>query len=343
MKLELSHDILALKIYNKASTEDKMVIKIRNFIKNRFAYFKENKVLLSKDDLDYIRPYVHKVNLDPHELIFIKRSRNMLKVKRFSVGFFILSIIFTIGYFMNRTEKVRSLSEEKLSEELQRYKALEAQARIISDSLVKSREGLHATEEELRIALLEVQKKQDTILLAYATYRAEHNYSESQITKELHIAQSSKLSDLAAAAPNKDKAYAFKLATKAWQLNPQNQQAKDVLYRLNGTPRAAQTTAQTKKIITTKGKTYGQLSRKEMQAIFSSKNEVTISSRKKVTDQLRAATKKPQAALPSSKPIPTQQMEQNIELQLELIQQQIQQQMQPESLPIAPISPEKPK
>lgn len=324
MKLELSHDILANRIYNKASTEDKMQLKVQNFIKNRFEHFKDNSVLMSKEDLDYIRPYIKNVILLEHERIFIQRSKNFLWLKRAALALVAIGVIFTIAYFMNKTKEVKNKSAEKMRQELARYRQLESRAEEISDSLVQSREGLHATKKELHLTLIKLQKKNDTLLHAYATYKVEQEMLAEELNIELHIAQSSKLSELAAAAPDNNKRNAFQLAVKAWELNHDNKQAIDIIYKLGGKSSSRRSDNLTKSIIKDKQKTYGKLSSKEMNAIFNAKNNVVCATKQQFDEQIKKAG---QQASNIKRPIPKQQLEQKIQIQTGIIQQQIQQQI----------------
>ena len=58
MKIELSHDILARKIYDKSSTEDKLVLKIENLIREDYQRFVDRKILMGKEDYEYVAPFL---------------------------------------------------------------------------------------------------------------------------------------------------------------------------------------------------------------------------------------------------------------------------------------------
>lgn len=87
MRIELSHDILAQSIYEKASSEAKLRLKIKSFVHERYKYSLENKVYLTAKDLDYINPYMDYLKrvLSAEELIFIKKSENHRLYKRFGL------------------------------------------------------------------------------------------------------------------------------------------------------------------------------------------------------------------------------------------------------------------
>lgn len=75
MKIELYHDILAKKVYEKASADEKMRLKIERFIRERYDFYRESQALMTANDLDYVTPYLEKVLLPPEQLDFIRESR----------------------------------------------------------------------------------------------------------------------------------------------------------------------------------------------------------------------------------------------------------------------------
>ena len=82
MRVELYHDILARKVFEKASVEEKARLKIERFVRERYRYFKENQELLTKKELDYITPYLGKLELEPVYREFISASQEDIKRKR---------------------------------------------------------------------------------------------------------------------------------------------------------------------------------------------------------------------------------------------------------------------
>lgn len=79
MKVEITHDILARKIYDRIGAEDKMRLKIKEFIYDRYTYFQEANVLLTSKDLNYITPYLGKISVGPEQEVFIKKSQQEAK------------------------------------------------------------------------------------------------------------------------------------------------------------------------------------------------------------------------------------------------------------------------
>ncbi len=94
MKFELSHDILAKKVYEKSSQEDKMLRKAESFVKERHAYYLAQGVMLGKQDLEYISPYLATVDITKEEKKFIEKSRK--KVTRSEGRKLINNLLFII-------------------------------------------------------------------------------------------------------------------------------------------------------------------------------------------------------------------------------------------------------
>lgn len=327
MRIELSHDLLAKKIYDKVSAEDKMLTKIRNFIKDRFVYFKENSVLLSKEDLNYIGPYLKQLTLEPYELIFIDRSKNVIRLRRAVFIGIAISVIFVLAYFMNKTEEVKVESQEFLANQLLEYKRVEKEAEGLSNALIESREGLDATKKELRLALLQLQQKNDTLLHDYAVYKVGKDHDNEQLIEALNIAQSAKLSELAAPIVYDDRKYAFQLATQAWHLNPENQQAMEIIYQtVDATLDKPFSKQKTRNFIKSKEKEWGKLSAQKMSAIFNPENTVVASNKKqKMAEQIKKATTKREP--PTMSFVPEQQ-EAKVKAEIGKLQQKLQQKIE---------------
>lgn len=75
MRVELYHDILARKVYDKASPEERMRLRVERFVKDRYLYFQEEGVLLGKEDLNFISPHLDNLILQEAEAKFIRTSQ----------------------------------------------------------------------------------------------------------------------------------------------------------------------------------------------------------------------------------------------------------------------------
>ena len=118
MKLELSHDILAKKVYDRISAEEKTLRKVERFIGDRFIFYQGEGKKLRGDEINYILPYLSKVDIPPEEREFVeaglqhkrwKRLLLLLIVGGVIVGLIALSSIFAGLYF--EAERLRTQSE----------------------------------------------------------------------------------------------------------------------------------------------------------------------------------------------------------------------------------------
>jgi len=224
MKIELSHDILAKRIYNKASDEDKMRLKMQEFLQERLSYYKENGVLLGKTDLNYIAPFLDVITMTEEEEALLKKSKQRLGRKRRRLivtvaGSIVLLLIFNGITRMSNSNTSYYLTQEQhqialLEEEQEKKQVAEARA----DSLYKV---LIEKDPAFTQQLINTYDTLQQVQLA--------------LENERDIAQSSTLSTLAKEAwEQDDKNYAFQLAAKSWELNHKNKQACEILYKIDG-------------------------------------------------------------------------------------------------------------
>lgn len=324
MRIELAHDLLAKKIHEKASQEDRKLLEIRQFIQQRFKHFDENKVLLARDDLNYIKPYLSKIPLKKYELRFIEQSQRRFWLYASCIVALVLFVFYIIGSSAMKTERIRTQNQERMVAQLALYQKMNAHAQELSDSLVQSQRGLSATKEELRLALLALQAKNDTLLNNYARYKVEQSYSKKQLEQELNIAQSSKLSELAASALDENHGYAFQLAEKAWYLNSDNVQAMKVLHQIGKKPyKTSAAKQQSRNIIKACKGRWGTLNATALQAIFDANNNVTTQSKAPINEQVHKTIRKPKLPAPTSS-MPPPSMEDEVKIQRQQLEQEIQ-------------------
>ena len=75
---ELRHDALAAKIYDKFSLTEKELLEVRLFIENAYQTFRTRKTPLSRDDLDFIKPFEKRLFLSPFLNKFLSDSEDKL-------------------------------------------------------------------------------------------------------------------------------------------------------------------------------------------------------------------------------------------------------------------------
>ena len=80
MRIELAHDLIAKKVYEKASQNDKDQARARTIVGFKFnLYQKAPDMLLSEKELALIVPYLPKLDLSPAQLDFINLCQNKIK------------------------------------------------------------------------------------------------------------------------------------------------------------------------------------------------------------------------------------------------------------------------
>lgn len=83
MRVELVNDIIAKKVYESASVEDKAHAIANKFIKDRYNHFcKSKNMLLSRQELAFIQPYMDKLVLNTKQKDYIARSRQKIEKLR---------------------------------------------------------------------------------------------------------------------------------------------------------------------------------------------------------------------------------------------------------------------
>jgi hypothetical protein len=226
MKIELSHDTLAKSIYDRFSGEDRMRAQIRQLLMERLVDYKDHATLLSKDDLNYMDAYLDSIELSQEVLDFIQKSRQRLDRRKrhlsiAAIVVIVLLLIFNLTTrYANQQNEQLLVDEEKVVRRLAKEDSLKRAAETRADILY---EQLLKTNPEFT---------QD-LIASFDTLRS----SKKLIEKERNIAQSSTLSSLGETAlQQNNKNYAFRLAAKAWELNPENKLACELLYKISDDP-----------------------------------------------------------------------------------------------------------
>jgi WD40 repeat protein len=111
-KVELRHDALAAKIFEKFTIAEKELLDVRKYIENSFYTFEKRGLLLSKQDLDYLAAYDKNLILPQNLEDFVNLSRQklqtrqkkLIRITRISTLIFIL-ILAIVGRFYLKTQK----------------------------------------------------------------------------------------------------------------------------------------------------------------------------------------------------------------------------------------------
>lgn len=292
MKLELSHDALAKSIYDKFSSEDKMRVQIRKLLTDRLVYYKTRQTLLSKDDLNYIDPYIDSIELEREQLELVRESKKHIKRKKKLLTFIVVAaigllLVFNlITFFLNKTNAVLLEEEEQEVKALAREDSLKQLAERHADTLYQQ---LLATNPKFT----------QELIASFDTLKT----TKRMVEKERNIAQSSTLSNLGEEAlEQNDKNYAFRLAAKAWELNRDNKLACELLYKINDANYKKDNGSVDVNALETEEKDNyikniiskernengrGKLTKKEVELIFNRKNSIVKNKDKGFEDKIR--------------------------------------------------------
>lgn len=174
MKVILTHDVLAKKVAEKVSVEDKELRKVEQFFERHYDDYKErgNVALLKKKELEKIKPYIEKLNLSLEEKNFIQESKKAVRTRIiiFILSFTLVSVLFvSLGIFSYTKNQEAIREKEKLEEketELSNKKAdLDNEKKNIeetSNNLKKEIQDLEKQREQVDTIISEVEKtKQD--------------------------------------------------------------------------------------------------------------------------------------------------------------------------------------
>lgn len=267
MKLEILHDVLAKQVFEKASTDDRMRLKVESFLLSRYASYQERGGLLSGKDLNYIQPYLRELNLERPVKKFIQRSRWKARTRTLLITGLVLVAFVTLALFYIRSEQLvatkernsikmrQSLEEAKrlnalYTEEKNRRERLEAQAEDTQELLALSKEELAEIAHELELKNKEleeayklltdrtqrVEKENKKVKQSYAAVVKEQKKQEKALSQAEQRRQQLLTDYVAAesrgALAGDNKELAFRLARAAIERDPKNEEAQQVLFHL---------------------------------------------------------------------------------------------------------------
>jgi len=187
VKFELSHDTLAKAIYDMASDESKNNLKIRNFVKERYLYFVENKSFLTKDDLAYISKSckdLKQLSLTKEEIDFIKRSQNAVKRQYYwTVGSTVFIIVALVALFIwamrgwGAVEKTRAhleFSNQEKNKALDSLQSVQRRVDSLAHNLKKGEGLLQISEKEKEELIKQLVASRDSLEQALETVTEEN-------------------------------------------------------------------------------------------------------------------------------------------------------------------------
>jgi len=229
MKIELSHDILAKKVYEKASSEDRMRLKIEQFVHQRFAYFQQRGALLGAEDINYVQPYLPLLIITPEELAFIKKSKSATQ-RKFIVGAVVVGvfIVVILILWMRSAATARDLEAKQIQ--------IEKQALAI-DSISREREARADAEVaavlDKNTLAKTLKAARDSLYLLTQQLEADKQSIEAVKNKTDKNVSTYLGAESKAAFNAGDKNKAYQLAKEAWNFDKSNNDACLVISKID--------------------------------------------------------------------------------------------------------------
>lgn len=147
-RIEITHDILAKKVYERIDGEEKMRLKVQQFLKDRLDYYDQTKTLLTRKDLNYVNPYLDGIQLKGREEEleeFLEKSERGVNRKENRMAFLILGgfVIALAGLIWYSGEQAAIAEKERLAAQAERDAALEAfEAKLVAENALKLSDSL---------------------------------------------------------------------------------------------------------------------------------------------------------------------------------------------------------
>ncbi|GJM32723.1 MAG: hypothetical protein DHS20C18_17240 [Saprospiraceae bacterium] len=201
MKYELSHDTIARQIFEKSSAETKARRKIKVLVERAYARHQNNaRIILSKEDLEEIKPFETIILFNKEELHFIQKSKRAIYRRRnLLIGLTALVLV------MLAATSIWALNEKSKSEKA-RQKVFAEKTRATSILLAsKAREAQNAMDgtQALKYAAystrLDINDESRDIL--YEQFYKPHRYYYNQKVPHLYQEKSLKKAIITSEAP----------------------------------------------------------------------------------------------------------------------------------------------
>lgn len=192
MKIEISHDTLARTVYDKATAEDRMRLRVLNLIKAKHQLFQENQTYLTSDELRSILQFERQLELTTSERTFLSRSKFLAQKQMMFVVFFSFIAIITLGSFLmyyynnnitiHKQNLAYAISQDSLSE-ANAALAIKFEELRVKDSIHESlterigddQQIIMMTHKELQDALTEVTALNNKLLESQKALEQERN------------------------------------------------------------------------------------------------------------------------------------------------------------------------
>lgn len=150
---ELRHDSLASRIFERMTLVEKELLEIQQYVQNVYQNYKRRKVLLRKEDLDYIKPYVNRIHLNKPEREFINLSKKLIEKsrrrKRNLLASLVIVLLFLFASFTTWALFERGEAEDQKKSALQALKqAKKAENKAFNQQQIADEQRLIAEKEK---------------------------------------------------------------------------------------------------------------------------------------------------------------------------------------------------
>lgn len=268
VKIEIAHDTLARRIFDKVSAEDKMRRRVVLFLQDRQQYHLQTRQLLDRNDLHYVEPYLESIKGDLSEdvLKFVQRSQARRTRQKAYLVLFVLVAMAILGFgavYENSNKnriaainvelegKTREVEHAKdsLANLIKKNEELFQSNKINLDSFLKAQKqrdealrALKAEQQRLVETNQKLEKKTRELEQAYKKLEELNKKIQEESRKQLADAKQEKMNSVrvgdltqkAYEAYNKgQKEQAFQYAADAWKIDKNNVIAVDILRRIH--------------------------------------------------------------------------------------------------------------
>ena len=119
MKFEFTHDTIANVINDKASADSKIRRQVRSLVERAYQRYLSKGVLLTKADLEEIRPFENQIGFSKEHADFIKESKRVISRKRrfnqLLVTIFIASLIIALLTVLQAQRKAVASEQDAIA------------------------------------------------------------------------------------------------------------------------------------------------------------------------------------------------------------------------------------
>lgn len=175
MKIELAHDSIARKVYERASTNDRMRLRVQNLVRVKHQLFETDHTYLTRDEVRFIRPFENQLQLSQSERTFLLRSKFIARKQEISIVvltfLFIVLLVGSLLYYRHNSivvaEQNKQLTEQEAElenaytelkvgyEELRLKDSVE---QALLDQINQDELVIRMTTQELQEALTQLQR-----------------------------------------------------------------------------------------------------------------------------------------------------------------------------------------